>query len=962
MTVNGKYLYRVLCVLVLGVYALGGSVNAATYTGNCGENGDNVTYNLNTSTGVLTISGTGAMEDYSCFTSSLSPSPWDIHRSYIKTLVVNSGVTELGNFAFYNLYNLTSVSLPNTLTLISFYGFAKCSSLASITIPSSVTNIGNYAFRECTSLTSISIPNSAKNLGSYIFQDCSNLRNATFGTEITIIPVGCFVRCPMTDFSIPSHITRLNQEAFSGCAFTTMTIPNTVTSWGREVFNNCENLTDLYVSWTTTIPKWDDYNTLVDGTTNALIHVPCGMSNAYRAKGWSAQLIVAGDGEYSGTCGASGDNVKWILDCDGTLNIYGTGAMADWSNTSLYAPWGTVSMSPLVQNVVVSEGVTIIGVRAFHKNTAITSVSLPSSITNIKESAFLECANLSSVIIPTSVSALGNSAFSNCSKIKEVTIPIGVTSIGGGAFANCSSLMHVYVSWNTSATIPTWPTSMTTKSPQSAITLHVPCGTKTLYQTANGWKNYSISEEMTGGCCGAEGNEENIIWTLSCDSVLTVSGTGAMTDKQAWSAVRGAIKTAIIGDKITNIGNNAFSQCSKLTSVTIGKNVTTIGTSAFYVCRKLESVYISDLATWCRISYIDSYVCPFNRNGTTAYRGEGKLYLKGALLTELSVPQEITEIKPYAFYGCTSITSISSFGGATSIGNNAFAYCSNLSSVTIPEGITSIGAFSFGGCTSLQSASLPASLTTIGSRLFESCEALTDLYVHWISSIPACPNNLTNKSEITLHVPCGTKSLYLAAEGWKDFTIVEDVPNVLSGTCGNNLNWELRACDSILTISGEGELAEYASGEEPWHEYADLIDTIYVPCGKKAYYQSALPDYAERIGYDWCEQYVIDFVNWDGELLQSSLVDRETLPSYNGAMPEKETDELYKYVFCGWTPKVELATDDAVYTATYLARDKFENIENIPSSATGYQKEFREGVLYIRRGEKIYTVLGTEMK
>ena len=178
------------------------------------------------------------------------------------------------------------------------------------------------------------------------------------------------------------------------------------------------------------------------------------------------------------------------------------------------------------------------------------------------------------------------------------------------------------------------------------------------------------------------------------------------------------------------------------------------------------------------------------------------------------------------------------------------------------------------------------------------------------------------------------------------------------------MSWELRACDSILTISGEGELAEYASGEEPWHEHADLIDTIIVPCGKKAYYQSALPDYAERIGYDWCEQYIIDFVNWDGELLQSSLVDRETLPSYNGAMPEKETDELYKYTFIGWTPKVELATDDATYTATYLQRDKFEAIEDVESgeSRVKSQKILREGVLYIRRGEKIYTVLGTEMK
>ena len=979
MIVNGKYLYRVLCVLVLGVYALGGTVNAATYTGNCGENGDNVTYTLNTSTGVLTISGTGAMEDYSYFTSSLSPSPWDIHRSYIKTLVVNSGVTELGNFAFYNLYNLTSVSLPTSVTLIPFYGFAKCSALASITIPSSVTNIGNYAFRECTSLTSISIPSNAVNLGSYIFQDCSNLKNATFGTGITIIPVGCFVRCPMTDFTIPTHITRLNQEAFLGCSFTTMTIPSTVKSWGREVFEDCVSLTDLYVQWTTSIPQWDDYNTLVAGTTNAKIHVPCGTSDAYRAKGWGTQLIVAGDGVRSGTCGASGDDVKWVFDCDGVLSVYGTGAMADWSRYE-DIPWNDYRSS--IKKVTMGPNVTTLGKIAFAQCENLTSVTIGNGVKTIKKQAFYDCAKLDSVVIPNGVTeivelafykcpslqylilgsglqTIGQMAFMNCGSLRSVSIPSSVSSLGPGVWNLCDNLHHLTVAWTSASQIPNW-NNLVSASP---CYLHVPCGTYDIYHSANGWKNCGISEVIYGEC-GAEGQEANVTWTLSCDSVLTVSGTGAMTNKQAWSAVRGAIKTAIIGNGITNIGNSAFSQCTKLTSVTIGKGVTSIGTNAFYACRKMESVHITDLAAWCGISYGDSYSYPFYKNGNAANKGDGNIYLKGTLLTELSIPQGISEIKPYAFYGCTSINSISSFGEVTSIGNCAFAHCSGLSSVTIPEGVTSTGNFSFGGCASLQSASLPASLTTIGARLFESCEDLADIFVRWEGDIPVWPNNFTNKSGINLHIPCGLAEIYRYADGWNNYTIVEDIPFAVSGTCGEGVNWELNACDGVLTLSGDGELAEYAAGEEPWHAYANVIDTIYVPCGKKAYYQSALPDYAERIGYVRCEQYVIDFVNWDGELLQSSMVDRETLPSYNGAMPQRETDEQYKYVFCGWTPKVVIATNDAIYTATYLERDKTEGIEEVESgkSKVGSRKILRDGHLYIRRGEKIYTVLGTETK
>ena len=263
---------------------------ADVQTGKCG---DNVTYSLDTSTGVLTISGTGDMTDYSGYDNRC---PFD-RNSNIKSVIIESGVTSIGDEAFYSCENLTSVTIPNGVTSIgnaSFLGcrslpsvtipnsvtricgnaFAYCRSLPSVTIPDGVTRIGYFAFNACTSLTSVTIPDSVTSIDIYAFVDCISLTSVTIPDGVTDISERTFSNCTsLTSVTIPDSVTSIGEFAFFNCtSLTSVTIPNRVTSIGESAFRNCTRLKDVY--YTGSQSDWkeisiDSYN---DCLRNATIH------------------------------------------------------------------------------------------------------------------------------------------------------------------------------------------------------------------------------------------------------------------------------------------------------------------------------------------------------------------------------------------------------------------------------------------------------------------------------------------------------------------------------------------------------------------------------------------------------------------------------------------------------------------------------------------------------------------
>ena len=250
---------------------------------------------------------------------------------------------------------------------------------------------------------------------------------------------------------------------------------------------------------------------------------------------------------------------------------------------------------------------------------------------------------------------------------------------------------HTFVRWSDGNTNKTRTVTATAHATYTAVYEYVP---------------------LASGTCGVDG--DNLTWTLSCDGVLTISGTGAMKDywisldKVPWYSYREAVKSVIVTSGVTNIGDCAFDGCSSLTSVTLPSGLVTIGKDAFSYCSELSSIIIPD--------------------------------------------------------------------NVTSIGNHAFYRCSKMSSVTFPNGLISIGQFAFGENDSLSSVTIPRSVTDVGWRAFgywDNEYHPNDITVEWTENIPWCleVTNSYPQSDITLHVPCEAIELYKAADGWKDYTI-----------------------------------------------------------------------------------------------------------------------------------------------------------------------------------------------
>ena len=216
-----------------------------------------IKWNYNTSTKTLTLTGTGVMPDYRATNLvNNKKSPWESNKyngstikSIMKNLVVGEGITEIGEYNFYNCESLENVSLPSTLKSIdgtgvgndvasaSYGAFQKCASLEEISLPEGLETIESYAFKECTSLKSIAIPSSVKTIGNCAFLSCTNLETVSFSVgplttvgdyafaqsgvkrifwgSITTVPSNAFYYCNIKDIELPEQITSIGERAFA---------------------------------------------------------------------------------------------------------------------------------------------------------------------------------------------------------------------------------------------------------------------------------------------------------------------------------------------------------------------------------------------------------------------------------------------------------------------------------------------------------------------------------------------------------------------------------------------------------------------------------------------------------------------------------------------------------------------------------------------------------------------------
>ncbi len=442
---------------------------AAVKTGKCG---DNVTYLLDTSTGVLTISGTGKMTDYHDYDST----PF-YKDTKIKVITIDFGVTSIGDYAFNLCTSLTSVTIPNSVTSIGYEAFDYCESLTSITIPNSVTSIGDYAFRGCTSLTSITIPNSVTSIGRSAFDNCTSLTSITIPNSVTSIGGDAFYGCTsLTSITIPNSVTSIGGDAFYGCtSLTSVTIGNSVTSIGGNPFSGCKSLLSIEVS-----DNNKNYSSfdgiLFNKNKSELIAYPAGKTDSEYAIPNSVTSI--GSYAFYGCTSLTSveipdgvTSIDWhaFSNCTNLTSIIIPNSVTSvgsyafeycTSLTSITIPdsvksignWAfdhcksltSVTIGNSVTSVTIGNSVTSIGSYAFNACTSLTSVTIGNCVTSIDERVFNYCTSLTSVTIGNCVTSIGERVFNYCISLKSVIIPNSVTSIGDYAFCYCDSLKDVY--------------------------------------------------------------------------------------------------------------------------------------------------------------------------------------------------------------------------------------------------------------------------------------------------------------------------------------------------------------------------------------------------------------------------------------------------------------------------------------------------------------------------------------
>jgi len=251
--------------------ALAEPANESIETGICG---DNVTWTLDKSTGVLTISGTGPMTDYLGFGYIDGYPAWYpalLHS--IKQIIIEPGITSIGanvfagcsytssisipetvtsirKFAFMDCSKLTELSLPEDLETIGYAAFSGCSTLAELTIPHGVTKINDYTFSGC-GLTAIHLPDNLESIGEYAFKNCRKLKQITIPLSVQNIEAWAFHKSGITSIVIPEGITWIRNNTFDQCdSLIEITLPRSLTVIGGDAFFNCKSLKDVYYNGT----------------------------------------------------------------------------------------------------------------------------------------------------------------------------------------------------------------------------------------------------------------------------------------------------------------------------------------------------------------------------------------------------------------------------------------------------------------------------------------------------------------------------------------------------------------------------------------------------------------------------------------------------------------------------------------------------------------------------------------
>ena len=461
------------------------------------------------------------------------------------------------------------------------------------------------------------------------------------------------------------NVTSIGAEAFSDCdGLTGITIPGSVTSIGESAFEGCWDLASVL---------------MLDGVTSIGERAFCGCRVL-------AEVQIPSSVSSIGAGAFSGCRIKNVMIPAGVLSV-GENAFSDCNAFSVAtANQNYKSVSGLL---LTKDGTTLVcGVNG--------DVMIPDGVTSIGAKAFEGCGYLKSVTMPNSVTSIGSRAFSSCRRLKSIAIPSSVTCVGEGAFEFCWELENILVDVG-NETYCSQQGLLLSKDGKSLVAVPIRREKVTIPHSVTNIESRAffwcmLREVVVSPNVKIIGSES----FLCCERLMQV----------------------LISDGVTNIEKRAFSSCRSLTSIMIPSSVISIGEGAFTGCANLEQFVIAKGGSH------------YKSHSGLLLTADGKdLVAVSPRLKSVTIPAGVTTIGGSAFKECSELTDVKMPAGVTRIGDNAFAWCWELRNVIIPEGVDRIGNGLFEQCANLESVTIPASVTSIGECAFDYCDALTSVTI-----------------------------------------------------------------------------------------------------------------------------------------------------------------------------------------------------------------------------------------
>ena len=689
-------------------------------TGSCGED---VTYQLDHRTHTLTLSGSGPMTDYSVNTDS----PF-YQLTGLEALVIESGVTSVGECAFYGCTGLRAVTFSKTVTTVGNRAFYGCTALTDAPLPESITSIGYYAFygcgftalklpeslqtigayaySKCNSLTAVTLPGTLQSVGNYAFSGCGALSTVTVQSGIRSLGSGVFSGCTaLQSATLESGVRGVESLFFSGCtALTDVSLPTSLTTIGSQAFKDCSSLA------TVTLPS---------------------------------SLTAISANSFSGCTALE------TLTLPESLRSIGEYAFSNCTSlvTALPSQLQTLDRA------------------AFIGCSALTEITVPATVTVLTDNVFTNCTALTAVQLPSTLTAIGNNTFNGCTALTTATLPDGLVTVGTRAFYGCAALTALYIPASVSAI------GNQAFSGCSGLTTVTVSSDNAVYDSRNNCQALieTTANKLLVGCCS----------TVLPDGISRI---------ESYAFTGTPIATLTLPDSLTAIGSYAFANCTALSSVQFGSGLASIEDYAFSGCRALSSVTLPESTinlgsfVFENCSSLTAVTLPSRL--TTVSRG---LFSGCSALNEIALPATVNTIERNAFAGCSALTGIQLPEGLSKIDTSVFADCTSLLSIELPSTVTtissrafnnctslttidlnnvrSIGTYAFAGCTGFTEITAPQTVTAIGNNAFSGCTGLTDIYIYNISCTVGA-NAATIPAQAVIHAsPISNAKEYADANG-----------------------------------------------------------------------------------------------------------------------------------------------------------------------------------------------------